>query len=173
MVKKVLTIITILVFFASLASARTISLDNGNITFEAPDEFKPFDEEMIRTKWPSSKPPQYVIGNKSTETTIAYDLKPVNISQNDIEKFRAAFTEQFPRRIPGLKWIENKTMEFLGRKWVYLEMTSFAIDTDIYNIMIVTDYKGKMLIFNFNSTKEEFKKYERALRTSIKTIKIK
>jgi len=52
-------------------------------------------------------------------------------------------------------------------------MTTNAVDTDIYNIMLFTCYKGKMLIFNFNSTREEFKKYEKDLRKSIRTIKIK
>ena len=171
--KQIITTFTILLSLASLVCGDTISLDNGHITFEAPDGFKPVPEEIIRIKYPSSRAPTFVIGNKSAATTVAYDLKPHNITQDKIDEARAAFTKLFPRMIPGLKWRENKTIELSGRKWGYLEMTSTAIDTDIYNIMLFTGYKGQMLVFNFNSTKEEFRKYERALRKSIKTIRIK
>lgn len=43
-------------------------------------------------------------------------------------------------------------------------MTSSAIDTDIYNLMIFTGHKSQMWMFNFNSTKEEFKKYVKVFR---------
>jgi hypothetical protein len=158
---------------ASSGRGKIISLDNDRITFEAPEGFKPLPEEIIKIKYPSSNAPKYVIGNESTGTTIAYDVKPNDISQVKIDELRAGFTEMFPKRIPGLKWKENKIIELSGRKWVYLELTSTAVDTDIYNIMLVTGYKDQTLFFNFNSTKEEFKKYERALRESINSIKIK
>jgi len=34
--------------------------------------------------------------------------------------------------------------------------------------MLFTGHNGQMLAFNFNSTAEEFKKYEKAIRASIK-----
>lgn len=158
---------------ASSGHGETISLDKDHITFEVPEGFKPLPEEIIKIKYPSSNAPKYVFGNESTGTTIAYDVKPNDISQVKIDEVRAGFTEIFPKRIPGLKWKENKIIELSGRKWVYLELTSTAQDTDIYNIMLVTGYNDQTLFFNFNSTKEEFKKYEKALRESIKSIKIK
>jgi len=171
--KKVIATLSILLFLVPLVFGETVSLDNGHITFETPDGFETVPEEVLKLKYPSSRAPKYVIGNKSAATTIAYDLKPNDIPQDQIDEVRAAFTQLFPRMIPNLEWIENKTIELSGRKWVYFEMTSTAIDTDIYNIMLFTGHKGQMLVFNFNSTKEEFKKYESALRKSISTIKIK
>lgn len=75
--------------------------------------------------------------------------------------------------ILGLEWKENKTITLAGRKWGYLEMTTTAVDTNIYNIMLFTGHNGQMLVFNFNSTKEEFPKYEQALRKAVETIQIK
>jgi len=54
-----------------------------------------------------------------------------------------------------------------------MEMTSRAIDQDIHNIVLITSHKGKMLMFNFNSTKNEFPKMESILRDSINTITLK
>jgi hypothetical protein len=53
-----------------------------------------------------------------------------------------------------------------------MEMTSRAVDTDIYNIMFVTGYEDQMLVFNFNSTKEDFQQFEGKLRASLKSITI-
>lgn len=89
-----------------------------------------------------------------------------------MEEAKATFMQMLPRMIPGLEWKEHKVITLSGRKWVYLEMTSHAIDTDIYNIMLFTGYRGQMLIFNFNSTREEFPQYEKALRKSIQTITV-
>ncbi len=172
MKRIVLTLITTLVA-VMITSAKQIEIDGGNVTFNAPDEFTPLSQELINLKYPSSRAPKYVIGNESGATTIAYDLKDNPIHDDQLEEVREAFTQMFPRMIPGLEWKENKIIELAGRRWGYMEMTSHAIDTDIYNIMLFTGYIDKMLIFNFNSTKEEFKKYEEKLRASLKSIQIK
>ena len=173
MKRSTITFAILLFVTSPLAYGNTISLEDGQITFEAPRGFAPISAEIIKIKFPPSEAPKHVIGNQSATTTIAYDLQSYNIPQDKIDKIRAEFTKIFSRMIAGLEWKENKTIELSGYKWGYFEMTSFALDTEIYNIMLFTGYKGQMLIFNFNSTKEEFKKYEMALRKSIETIKIK
>jgi hypothetical protein len=154
-------------------NAETITFEDGAISFEAPQGFKPLSQEIIALKYPSSSAPKYVIGNDSASTTIAYDIKPHNIPADKLDEARLAFSQMFSRIIPGLQWRENKISEISGRRWGYMEMTSTAVDTDIYNIMIFAGYKGQMLAFNFNSTKQDFPKYEQALRDSIKSIRIK
>lgn len=171
--KNTLTLIALAFIFTLSVRAETVTLDEGRITFEAPEGFKPVPQEIIDLKYPSSRAPKYVIGNESASTTIAYDLKPHHIPQDKIEEAKALFAQMFPRMIPGLEWKENKVITLSGRKWGCLEMTSHAVDTDIYNIMLFTGYKGQMLIFNFNSTKKEFLKYEKALRKSLQSITIK
>ena len=70
-------------------------------------------------------------------------------------------------------WKRKEIIEMAGQRWIFLEMTSSAIDTDIYNIMLITPFDGKMLIFNFNSTKEDFAEQEAALRASVASIRLK
>ncbi|KXO08343.1 hypothetical protein AKG98_1942 [Moritella sp. JT01] len=74
--------------------------------------------------------------------------------------------------IPGVEWKKKEIIELSGKKWVYLEMFSNAIDTEIHNIMLITSYGKEMLIFNFNSAKGEFPKYEDKLRASIQSIQL-
>lgn len=153
--------------------AKTYKLENGNITFEAPKGFRPMSEAVIKIKYPRGRPPKYVVSNASTQTSIAYDLKSYDLPQHKLEEAKLGFTRVLPRIIPGLVWVRQEIIQLAGQKWVVLEMTSSAIDTDIHNIMLLTGYRDKMLVFNFNSTKKEFPKYEAALRKSIASIKIK
>jgi hypothetical protein len=142
------------------------------VTFEAPEGFKPLSKEMIATKWPSNQAPAYAVGTPSGTTTVAYDLKPHAIPQEALPEVQKTFTQLFERMIPGIQWKKNEIIEHSGQKWLLMEMTSNAIDTNIYNMLLLTGHEGKMLVFNFNSTKEDFPKYEAALRKSLKSVTI-
>jgi len=159
--------------FRATVRAETFKLDDGKISFAAPQGFKPLSQALIRLKYPRARPPRYVIGNKNAATTIAYDLKPRPLPKNRLQDMKVAMTRILPRLVPGLTWLKRDIITLSGQKWLLLELTSTAIDTDIYNIMLFTSYKGRMLAFNFNSTKKEFPKYDAALRRSIKSIRIK
>ena len=106
-------------------------------------------------------------------TTIAYQLKAHPVKESDLPEVQKAFAQIFDRVIPGIEWKQNALVELVGQKWLFMEMTSRAIDQDIYNIMLITSHKGEMLMFNFNSTKKDFPKMEKALRDSIKSITLK
>lgn len=55
---------------------------------------------------------------------------------------------------------------------MHLEFTSNAVDTDIHNSLLATSYGDQMLVFNFNSTREEIKQYREALEASMMTISL-
>ncbi len=114
----------------------------------------------------------FVVGNEDRSTTVACGLKPGPVPDK-LEGMLGEFEKVFNKAVPGIVWKERKIVEIKGHKWIYLEMTSTAVDTDIHNIMMVTGYKGKMLLFNFNSTKEDFPTMEKVLRQSLETISVK
>jgi hypothetical protein len=161
-----------LVFAFSIAvgvSAEPVSLGDS-VTFDPPTGFTPLSADEIAFKYPSARAPRFVVGNKRRSTTIAYDLKPDAIPPDKLEEVSQSLQQTLQRLIPGLIWKERKIIELSGRKWIYLELMSNAVDTDIHNIMLVTPFQGQMLLFNFNSTKEEFPKVEKALRRSLQSI---
>ena len=166
-------LLALLVSISSAVHAETISVDEGGVTFEAPDDFTPVSEEVLRIKYPSGNAPRFVIGNEGAGTTIAYDIKPSPLPSEQLDAARTSFTELFERMIPGIEWVENKTIDHDGQEWIYFELTSNAIDTEIYNIMLMTGYGDQTLMFNFNSTKEQFGHYESALRQSLQSIDIR
>ena len=159
-------------FASNVASAGEIQVGDTGVTFIAPDDFGPVPQEIIDTKWPNNNAPRFVVGNERATTTVAYDLKPHDLSGADLDEVRQSFTQVFDRVIPGIDWKSNRLIEHDGQTWVYFEMSSNAIDTDIYNIMMVTGVGQQMLVFNFNSTREDFPKYEPALRDSVNSIRL-
>jgi hypothetical protein len=152
--------------------ADQFSIPEGGVTFNAPDGFTLLSKEEISLKYPTSRPPSLVVGNKARTTTIAYDLKPESIPPDKLPEVKAAFEKLFERIIPKIVWKERVIKNLENQQWIYLEFTSQAIDTRIHNIMLITPLRGKMLVFNFNSTKEEFPIIESKLRKSLNSIKL-
>ncbi len=166
------SVVMLALFVAPIATADVVEVDGTGITFEAPDEFVPLSQEYIDIKWPSRNAPRFAVGNERATTTIAFDIKPRDIANADMTELLAAFEQVFDRVIPGIRWIAKDIIERDGQQWLYLEMTSNAIDTDIHNIMLITAFGNEMLLLNFNSTREDFPKYEQALRVSIDSIRL-
>jgi hypothetical protein len=166
-------LVLIIGFFTSHANAETFSIPDVGVSFEAPEGFTKLDAAEIATKYPSNRGPAFVVGNTRRTTSIAYDLKPNGFPADKIGEVKEFFEKTFDRIIPGIEWKQKKLINMLGQQWIYLEMSSRAIDTDIHNIMLITPLQGKMLIFNFNSTKAEFPKVEADLRASITSIAFK
>ena len=170
---KASVLIAILAAFPFIASAKDVSIDGGSVTFVVPDDFTELSQAEINVKYPSVNAPKQVIGTEGRATTIAYQLHAQPVKESDLPDVQKAFTQIFDRVIPGIEWKQNALVDLVGQKWLVLEMTSRAIDQDIHNIVLITPHKGKMLMFNFNSTKKDFPKMEKLLRDSIKSITLK
>ncbi len=171
--KPISVLLSILYFHGFVALAKEVSFDGASVTFVVPDAFAELSKEEIKAKYPSVNAPSQVIGDERRTTTIAFQVKEQAIKSSDLPEVQKAFTQVFDRVIPGIEWKQNAIVEMAGQKWLMLEMTSRAIDQDIHNIVLVTPHKGRMLMFNFNSTKNEFPKVEKVLRDSIKSIVLK
>lgn len=169
---KTKLILVLMIAGMCTAFSEPLKVADTGVTFEPPAEFKKVPQQIVDLKWPNKNAPRFVVGNESASTTIAYDLKNNRVPEAQLPLVKEEFTKPFNRVIPGIRWKKSEIIEHSGQKWLYLEMTSNAVDTDIHNIMLVTGYQGKMLIFNFNSTRGDFKRYEAQLRASIKSIKL-
>lgn len=154
------------------AHAAKFSVPGAGISFDAPTGFTALSKDEIAVKFPSNRAPSGVIGNARRTTTIAFELKPDKLAPQQLGEAKEALERMFERIIPGLEWKGRKIVQLQGQDWIQLEMSSRAVDTDIHNIMLVTSRDGRILIFNFNSTKSEFPFVENALRDSIRSIKV-
>jgi hypothetical protein len=165
-------LMAVLLFCGSAASAQLLQVGDAPVSFEPPPGFEAVPQAIIDVKWPGPHAPRFVVGNPAATTTVAYDLKPHVIPQGKMVEVQQAFTPLMARLVPGIQWIKNDIIEHSGQKWLFMEMTSTAADTDIHNIMLITGIDRQMLVFNFNSTRDEFPRLETALRESIRSIKV-
>jgi hypothetical protein len=112
------------------------------------------------------------VGTDNAATTIAYDIKDSSLPAGKLDDTRKVFADTFTQTVPGIAWKENKLIQLGDREWIYFEFKSNAADTEINNIMLMTSFDGKMLVFNLNSTFADFKTHEPALRASIQSIRV-
>ena len=157
----------------NMAQAKTFSIEDGAISFDGPKGFELMTPELLQIKYPRGNPPKNVLVNESTETSIVFASRGKSIAQSDIEKMLKAYEAQFKRLMGGFELKVSKVANISGQKWAQLEFISNTIDSKVYNIFLVTGYKNKMVVFNFNSTLKEFEDYKSAFKKSIKSITLK
>lgn len=155
------------------ADARRVALFDGMVSFAPPPEFSPLSEEIISVKFPEAKGPGVVYGNSRTTVSIAITYPPQRILRPeqlpDFKTFMESFMEQQKK---GMQWLRKEFVEINGRRWIHFEFISQAVDTKIHNHMYLTSMDERVLMFNFNSTIEEYDRYKDALERSKDSIRI-
>ena len=176
MLKKYFLYLVLGVFFSlvitTVSYSTEVSLDNGGVIFTPPKGFQKMPDDLLRLKYPSERRPRIVYGNKDYSVTVGVKFTENLLSIDELGALQQMYEETLPRMVPNLEWVSKRILEINGNQWLVMEFRSSAIDTDIHNIMCSTSYKGKMLLFNFNSTVKRFKKYQNKLLNSIFSIHI-
>ncbi len=150
-----------------------VELFKGKLSFVPPAGFTPMTEEEIAIKFPRGNKPTHVYANKPGNVSIAITFSQANLKPEQLPQFKE-FMESFLEKVfPEIKWIQRQLVDINKSRWVNLEMTSKAIDTTIHNDMYFTSFEGKMLGFNFNSTKAMYPSVGKALKKSKDSIEIK
>jgi len=144
---------------------------DGHISFVAPPGFNALPADWLAFKYPRAGAPRQAVGNATLTTSIAYDLFEQRAPSQDLDALRRAVQENYAQ-LPNLRWVASDVRRVGDRDWAYMEFTAAASDEDIHNIVLLSVYDGRLLIFNFNSTVVEFPRVDRALRASMATIKI-
>ncbi len=165
-----ITLFFLVFFYTAFSFGSQIEIPNTNISFTPPKEFKFFSKQIIEAKWPRSRAPKWVVGSESTATSIAYGIRPIDISTIPLEQLMAQLKQSIYTTAPGAKFLKTEVTQINGKDWIYLEVTANTVNADIHNIMLATSYQKQMVLLNFNSVKDEFPLYEDALRASIQSI---
>ncbi len=166
-----ITLFFLVFFYTAFSFGSQIEIPNTNISFMPPKEFKLFSKQIIEAKWPrSTRAPKWVVGSESTATSIAYGIRPIDISTVPLAQLMAQLKQSIYTTAPGAKFLKTEVTQINGKDWIYLEVTANTVNADIHNIMLATSYQKQMVLLNFNSVKDEFPLYEDALRASIQSI---
>lgn len=150
-----------------------VSLYDGIVSFVPPEGFTPPSDEVIRKKFPNATSPATVYANARTTTSIAISYHPSQaLKPEQLPEFKAAMRSFMEKQQVGSEWLKDELVEINGRRWVHFELVTVAVDARIHNHMLFTSVDRRMLLFNFNSTLNEYATYEDALARSIASIRV-
>lgn len=157
--KRILTATLFIVILASW-TFQNIKLEkkqvlNDKVEILLPKNFGIMSEEMLQLKYPSANRPTLVYSDEDGTVNIAFNHTTSRASQKEIEKYKDVFVSTFKSSYPTAVWGEKGVKEINGRKVGFLEVTTPAIDTKIYNLLFFTDMEGKLLICTFNCTSKK------------------
>lgn len=148
------------------------SLFDGRLTIVLPDGFAVMPAEIAQAKYPNANRPKHIYSNASTTTSIAVELMAAKLTDTQLPDFQAFIERTMMRMIPGCKILTRDFVTIHGTRWARLELESNALDTEIHNLLLMAPLDGQPVMFNFNSTKEEFPKVKDALTKSMNSITI-
>lgn len=158
---------------SSGADPRRVALYDGMVSFVPPQEFSRLSEEIISVKFPEAKGPGIVYGNSRTTVSIAITYPPQRaLRPEQLPDFKSFMEPLIEKQKEGMQWLRKEFVEINGQRWIHFEFISQAVDTKIHNHMYLTSMDERVLMFNFNSTIEEYDGHKDALERSKDSIRI-
>jgi len=120
-----------------------------------PKSFVIMSESMAKIKYPSERRPKLIYTNKRASVNIAFNHTE-NVSMNsNLPKVVDELKTTFENLYPSAQWYRSGIENINGKDVAVLELLTPAIDTEIYNLIWLSNLDGKLLIISFNCTKEK------------------
>ena len=144
--------------------------DHDNFSLIIPLDFVALDEDMIKQKYPNGNPPKYVLSNDRTTINLVVSATEDQIKNSEIKNFLRGMESQLSKYSDI---IDTSFFERDGHEIGEIKFISKAVDTDIYNHMIVFSDNGYLKIVSFNCTKELQENWQSAGETIIHSLTFK
>ena len=125
--------------------------DFGGFKIKIPVEFEIMSQEAIDIKYPNANAPSIVYTNEDASINIAISLRDSNLEDYQVEEYLKE-TESYLKNI-YYDYEINSEINFFkqnGHMIGELAFVSKAIDTNIFNHLVVFSIDGKLKIINFN-----------------------
>lgn len=144
--------------------------DNDTFSLIVPLDFIAMDEEMVNRKYPNGNPPQFVLTNDKTTINIVVSITNNPMKNSQIKSYMNAMKEQLSN---AADIMDTRFFEKDGHEMGEITFVSKAVDTEIYNHMIVFSDKGFQRIISFNCTKELQENWQEVGKYIINSIDFK
>lgn len=165
-----------LVFMAATLSTIELevkSLLDNKIELKIPKGFEIMSEEMLKVKYPAEDRPTLVYTNEAGSVNVAVNLTVHPASQDLMEPYKENFVASFKNLYPSASWKGNGVTTIDDRKVGFLELTTPATDTEIYNLLFFTDVQDKLLLCTFNCTKEQLVEWQTSAKEIMNSLKLR
>ena len=124
-----------------------ITLFDGKVKIDMPEDFKLMTEEVAKLKYPSEQRPQIIYTNKESTVNVAFSSSNQEFIESDLSKLSEYYKDTL---LKGIDIEQNEIRTINGNKILFISFISDAPDTKIYNLLGSTVLDGKLFILNFN-----------------------
>jgi len=144
--------------------------DIGKFFIKLPKEFKIMDEETLNIKYPSNNKPRLVYTNEDASINVAFNLNGEYLNGRKLSDFVEVMKKTFEQMD---QVYYSYDFELDGTKLYTLKMVTQAIDTEVFNYMVIFELNDQIMIINFNCTKQYMDEWQEVGEFIINSIKFK
>lgn len=130
---------------------------NEEYLIKIPTNFERLSDESIAIKYPENDTDKIVYSNEDTTLNLVMEFSETKLSNEEVKNYIEDFTEDIKDDASDIK------TEFFEREGYNFGIVSFisnAVDTDLYNRMMIFSIDGKLRVASFNSTIDLKDEYE-------------
>ena len=130
---------------------------NEEYLIKIPINFERLSDESIAIKYPENDTDKIVYSNEDTTLNLVMEFSETKLSNEEVKNYIEDFTEDIKDDASDIK------TEFFEREGYNFGIVSFisnAVDTDLYNRMMIFSIDGKLRVASFNSTIDLKDEYE-------------
>jgi hypothetical protein len=151
----------------------TRTILNDKVEILLPKEFEVMSEEMMKLKYPSDRRPSLIYTDETGGINVAFNHIASKASQQQIDAYLENFVATFKNLHPSAEWHGTGVKTINGKKVGYLELTTPAIDTKIYNLIFFTDLEDRLLLCTFNCVERKQKEWKEPSQQIMASLKIR
>ena len=144
------------------------------LTMMLPVDFVMMPEEYALIKYPSAFRPQQIMTNLNLNVTMGFSVFPDNVKDKDVKQVAERIKEVLASEEVGLDFGNCRQLANIDAYW--FDFRNHGMDQDIYNRLLVTLVKDRLLQITFSCQIQEqldWKPVVAQMWESIETIKEK
>ncbi len=127
------------------------TFDNDNFYLKIPEKFNSMSSDLLNVKYPNGNIPTYVLTNEETTINVVVNVTKDKMNNASITPFLETMKQTLET---SSEIIESNVYEKENHNIGEIKFISKAVDTDIYNHMIIFLVDDTLRIVSFNCTKE-------------------
>lgn len=127
------------------------TFDNDKFYLKIPKEFDSMTSDILSVKYPNGNVPTYVLTNDETTINVVVNVTKDKMNNESITPFLKTMKQTLET---SSEIIESNIYEKENHNIGEIKFMSKAVDTDIYNHMIIFSVDDTLRIVSFNCTKE-------------------
>lgn len=134
-----------------------------------PVSFVDLPPDMVKVKYTSQQRPQVIKTSLDTTVNLGLSMMDIEIYGEQIRTLRNQAQEALKRLNPAFVFYDSK-VETKNVPLGWFEFKSYGLDTDVYNLMFISQIENKMLHGIFNCDYDDALEWREAARQMMYSI---